>query len=104
MLANVFGNFVAFLSQPRNHSPQAIDLGVQCVDLVLPVRNDATNKWDLRVERNIVAYDNGTYVFVVCTLDTARKNNNPVTMPMLILIVRNPLMYIARPPITRLAF
>jgi hypothetical protein len=57
MLANVFGNFVAFLSQPRNRSPQAIDLGVQCIDLVLPVRNDAANKWDLRVERNIVAYD-----------------------------------------------
>jgi hypothetical protein len=37
MLANVLRHPVAFLSQQRDRSLQIIDLGVQCLDLILSV-------------------------------------------------------------------
>jgi hypothetical protein len=55
MLANVFPNLVAFENKPGNRSLQNIDLGIECVNLTLAIRDGIVDEWDLGVERNVVA-------------------------------------------------
>jgi hypothetical protein len=55
MLANVFPNLVAFENKPGNRSLQNIDLGIECVNLILAIRDGIVDEWDLGVERNVVA-------------------------------------------------